>query len=102
MKHKTISRNFTLIELVTVTTIIVIILMLITAVTTIAMSNLWYTEDGVVARISAVEGGTVRLVEAHRNVFSHSTFVVDRENGNRERYNLDTNLLFNYTTEKVE
>ncbi len=66
------------------------LLILIFIISTFAMANIWYTEEGVIRRISP----NAKIINSERNIFRYSKLIIEDGNTSKTVY-IDTNILFN-------
>lgn len=61
--------------------------------------NQWFTDDGVLKKIQLNHPKATQVVDTERNVFRESIISIQEE-GQRIRYCLDSDILFNYNVKR--
>ncbi len=92
-------KGFTLLELlIVVATIMVVSVVVVGGVYgTLFTGNFWFTEDGVLRELRANHPEVVQIVHIQRNIWGYSIIETADGNGNRNSFQLDSNILFNYS-----
>lgn len=101
MKIRTPSKSnkgFTLGEMfVVMFAIFVIVVVLFVGVySSLLAGNFWFTEEGVLKEIRLSEAKAKTVLTSKRGVWKDSEITVELEDGRRQVFTLDTNILFNY------
>jgi prepilin-type N-terminal cleavage/methylation domain-containing protein len=94
--------GFTLIELLVVIAIIVVIVGAIAfgVIGTGICGNMYYSEKGVLKVIQLEDPQAKKVLSSKRHVFARSEILVERNDGSRVIYLLDSNILLNYELKK--
>lgn len=96
--------GFTLIELI----IILIILLVIVGgicfgvIGGVCMGNAWFTQEGVLKELQIQEqqNPPTNILTYKRNIYKKSVITTELQNGERQDFLLDSNVMFNYTFSK--
>ena len=101
MKNLKNRRGYTLIELLI--SIISLLVMLVVAVMILLLpsANFWITEDGVLKAAKVANPASAEILQFERNAISLSKIVVRNSDGTQSTYEVNSNILFNYTLRKV-
>ncbi len=91
------NKGFTIMELFIVVVIIIVVVggVIGGGVGAIAMGNEWYMEDGVLRQLK-FEHPSVVSIRTERHIFSYSVVYARNTDGSTTRYELDSDVLFNY------
>lgn len=94
--------GFTLVELLVVVIIIAVIIGGIGfgVIGVGICGNMYYSKEGVLDAIRVEDPQVEKILSSKRHVFASSEILVEKKDGTRVSYLLDSNLLFNYELEK--
>ncbi|MBI3633967.1 MAG: prepilin-type N-terminal cleavage/methylation domain-containing protein [Candidatus Vogelbacteria bacterium] len=98
-------KGFTVLELlivVVIFTVIAISTIWLVVVPFIAKGNCWFTQEGLIREIRFNHPEAEIIVKTETHFTDLSTITVQNNDGSRDKYTLDSDILFNYDLKKVE
>ena len=95
-------KGFTLIDLAICVVMVLVVISIFSMGIMIIKGNFWYTEAGVLNDIRIDHPEASQVLRSHNNIVNYSTFEIENNDGTRAIYELDTNVLFNYSLQKTK
>jgi hypothetical protein len=90
-------RGYTLSEVFILLFTLAVMICIMVGVMTAITGNFWITEPGVLKAIQLQDPNVVKVLNVERHAFYYSMVLVERKDGRRVLYVVDSNIFFNYT-----